>query len=329
MSKQTQSTVAQPKPASGSTVSLPAPQRPAFRPGGSQKRANLAKSILSHAVLIVLSLAFAMPFAWLVTTSFQPDTERSKLQPAFIPGPKDVAERVDKAAGQHLMYTPTLEQYQKGLTRVPVLTFFRNTLLICVLTVIGSVASSSLVAYGFSILRWKGRDTIFFIMLATMMLPGQVTMIPVFTIWRELGAIDTFAPLIVPAFFGSPFFIFLFRQFFLTVPRELVEAARMDGAGELRIWARLIMPLSVPAIATVGLFSFLGAWNDFLGPLIYIADQGKYTLSLGLAMFRTQYTSEYGQMLAVATVMVVPIIILFFFAQKTFIQGIKTSGLKG
>jgi multiple sugar transport system permease protein len=198
-----------------------------------------------------------------------------------------------------------------------------------VLTVIGSIASSSLVAYGFSILRWRGRDTIFFIMLATMMLPGQVTMIPVFSIWRALGKIDTFWPLILPAWLGSPFFIFLFRQFFLTIPRDLIEAARMDGAGELRIWATVAMPLSVPAIATVGLFSFLGSWNDFLGPVIYLADQGKYTLSLGLAMFRTQYGSEYGQMMAVATLMVVPIIVLFFFAQKTFIQGIKTSGLKG
>lgn len=284
---------------------------------------------LGHVVLVALSFIFVMPFAWLVTTSLQPDTERSQLVPALVPGPRSVGEAVEKATGKHLVYQPTLVQYQKGLTRVPVLMFLRNTLLVCVLTVVGTIISSSLVAYGFSILKWRGRDAIFFAMLATMMLPGQVTMIPVFTIWRALGAVDTFTPLVVPAFLGNAFFIFLFRQFFLTVPRELVEAARMDGASELRIWAQLVMPLSVPAIATVGLFSFLGAWNDFLHPLIYLADQGKYTLSLGLAMFRTQYGSEYGQMMAVATLMVVPIIILFFFAQKTFIQGIKTSGLKG
>ena len=153
-------------------------------------------------------------------------------------------------------------------------------------------------------------------------------MIPVFMIWRKLGLVDSFAPLTIPVYFGTPFFIFLFRQFFLSIPRDLIDAARIDGASEFRIWARIVMPLSIPAMATVGLFSFLGAWNNFLGPLIYLADQSKYTLSLGLAMFRTQYGSDYGQMMAVATLMVVPIIILFFFAQKTFIQGIKTSGMK-
>jgi multiple sugar transport system permease protein len=284
---------------------------------------------LGHVLLVALSLVCVMPFAWLVTTSLQPDTERSQLVPALIPGPPALGAAVERAMGRHLVYQPTLVQYEKGLTRVPVLMFLRNTLLVCVLTVLGTILSSSLVAYGFSILRWPGRDAVFFVMLATMMLPGQVTMIPVFTIWRKLGAVDTFAPLIIPAYLGNSFFIFLFRQFFLTIPRELIEAARMDGAGELRIWAGVVLPLSTPAIATVGLFSFLGAWNDFLHPLIYLADQSKYTLSLGLAMFRTQYGSEYGQMMAVATLMVVPIILLFFFAQKTFIQGIKTSGLKG
>lgn len=307
----------------------PQPQPGPARHGARRRRRGLAKRALGHAVLIALSLVFVMPFAWLLTTSLQPDTERSSLTPAFIPAPESVAQRVDEATGRHLMYTPTLDQYTKGLTRVPVVYFLRNTLLVCTLAVIGTIVSSSLVAYGFSILRWRGRNVVFFVMLATMMLPGQVTMIPVFTIWRRLGLVDTFAPLIVPAFLGTPFFVFLFRQFFLTVPRDLVEAARIDGAGELRIWGRLIMPLSVPVIATVGLFAFLASWNDFLGPLIYLASQDKYTLSLGLAMFRTQYGSDYGQMMAVATLMVVPIIVLFFLAQKTFIQGIKTSGLKG
>ena len=287
-----------------------------------------ARTALGHATLVALSFIYVLPFAWLVTTSLQPDEERSKAPPAFIPAPAGAADAIEKATGVHLAYEPTLVHYEKGLTRVPVLLFLRNTVLVCALSVIGTILSSSLVAYGFSILRWRGRDAVFFIMLATMMLPGQVTMIPAFLIWRQLGLVDTFAPLVVPAFLGSPFFIFLFRQFFLTIPKDLVEAARMDGAGELRIWARLVMPLSTPAIATVGLFAFLGSWNDFLGPLIYLADQSRYTLSIGLAMFRTQYGSEYGQMMAVAALMTVPIILLFFFAQKTFIQGIKTSGMK-
>jgi len=287
------------------------------------------RALLGHAVLVVLSFSFVLPFAWLVTTSLQPDAEHSKTPPPFVPGTERLDEGVRRATGRDLVYQPTVEHYKKGVTRVPVPLFFRNTVLVCTLTVFGTILSSSLVAYGFSVLRWRGRDVVFFVMLATMMLPGQVTMVPVFTIWKRLGLVNTFAPLVVPAFLGSPFFIFLFRQFFLTIPRELIDAARVDGSSELGIYARLVMPLSVPAIATVGLFSFLGAWNDFLGPLIYLADQSKYTLSLGLAMFRTQYGSEYGQMMAVATLMVVPIVVLFFFAQKTFIQGIKTSGMKG
>jgi multiple sugar transport system permease protein len=230
---------------------------------------------------------------------------------------------------RHVAYTPTTEHYSKALRRAPVLTYFRNSLVVCTLSVFGTVLSSSLIAYGFAILRWKGRDTIFFLMLATMMLPGQVTMVPVFQIWRELGLVDTFAPLVVPAFLGAPFFIFLFRQFFLTVPRDLIDAARMDGASELGIYARVAMPLSVPAIATVALFSFLGSWNDFLGPLLYLTSRENYTLSIGLAMLRDQNQGMYGQLMGVAALMIVPVIVLFFFAQKTFIQGIKTSGIKG
>ena len=291
-------------------------------------RQSRAWALLGHAALIALSFAYVLPFAWLVTTSLQPDQERSVVPPAFIPAPGACARLIETATGMHLAYEPTLIHYERGLTRVPVLQFFRNTVLVSALTVIGTILSSSLAAYGFSILRWRGRDAVFFIMLATMMLPRQVTMVPVFLIWRSLGLVDTFAPLVAPAFFGTPFFIFLFRQFFLTIPKDLIEAARMDGAGELRIWARIVMPLSTPAIAVVGLFAFLGAWNDFLGPLIYLAHQGRYTLSLGLAMFSTQYGTEFGQMMAVATLMTIPIIILFFLAQKTFIQGIKTSGMK-
>ena len=292
------------------------------------KKGSRAKTILGHAALLILSFVYVTPFAWLVTTSLQPDKERSVVPPPFIPAPEAAAAAIEKETGLRLAYEPTLQHYARGLTRVPVLLFFRNTTLVAVLVVIGTILSSSFVAYGFSILRWRGRDVLFFAMLATMMLPRQVTMIPAFLIWRSLGLVDTFAPLVVPAYLGSPFFIFLFRQFFLTIPKDLIEAARMDGAGELRIWARIVMPLSTPAIAVVGLFSFLGGWNDFLGPLIYLADQSRYTLSLGLAMFSTQYGSEYGQLMAVATLMTVPIVLIFFFAQKTFIQGIKTSGMK-
>ena len=283
---------------------------------------------LAHLLLLSLGVLYVLPFAWQLTTSLQPDTDRFRLPPAVIPAPSAVDERMEQVLGADLVYQPTLEHYRQGTTRVPMLLFFRNTILVCALTVAGTVLSSSLIAYGFAIVRWPGRDLIFFVMLATIMLPPHVTMIPVFIIWKQLGLINTYAPLVVPAFLGTPFFIFLFRQFYLTIPRDLVDSARVDGASEPRIWASIVMPLSVPVIAVTALFSFLGAWNDFLGPLIYLADQDRFTLSLGLAMFRTQYGSEYGQMMAVSTLMVVPIIVLFFIAQKTFIQGIKTTGLK-
>lgn len=230
---------------------------------------------------------------------------------------------------RHWSYTPTLDNYKVGNRRAPIPLYFRNSLIVCSLTVLGTILSCSLVAYGFSILRWKGRNTIFFIMLMTMMLPGHVTMVPVFRVWTWLNCLDTFVPLVLPAFLGAPFFIFLFRQFFLTIPRDLVDAARMDGSSELGIYARICMPLSVPAIATVALFSFLGSWNDFLGPLLYLHSRENYTLSIGLAMLRDQNQGMYGQLMGVAALMIIPVIVLFFFAQKTFIQGIKTSGIKG
>ncbi len=190
--------------------------------------------------------------------------------------------------------------------------------------------SSSLVAYGFSVLRWRGRDTIFFLMLATMMLPGQVTMVPVFQIWRTLGAVDTFAPLVIPAFLARPV---LYLPLPPVLPDHPARPHRRRPHRRLQrglgIYARVVMPLSVPAIATVALFSFLGSWNDFLGPLLYLTSREHYTLSIGLAMLRDQNQSMYGQLMGVAALMIIPIIILFFFAQKTFIQGIKTSGIKG
>ena len=219
--------------------------------------------------------------------------------------------------------------YTRGLTFIPFFQELRNTLTIALCCVFGTLLSCSLVAYGLSKIEWRGRGPLFIIMLSTMMLPGQVTMIPVFAIFVKLGWVDTFLPLIVPAFLGSPFFIFLLRQFFMGIPKELSEAAKLDGCSEFDIYRRLILPLSKPALATVGLFTFIGSWNDFMGPLIYLVNESKYTLSLGLAMFTGQYSSEYGMLMAVSTVVTIPIIILFFFTQRTFIQGMTMSGIKG
>lgn len=223
---------------------------------------------------------------------------------------------------------PTLRHYVKGIEGFRFSLFLQNTLRIALFTVLGTVLSSSWVAFGFSILEWRGRDKLFYLMLATMMLPPQVTMIPVFIIFKSLGWCNTYLPLIVPSFLGNAFFIFLLRQFFLTIPRDLIDAARVDGCSTFRIYWQIVLPLSIPALATVALFTFMWSWNDFMGPLIYVVDEAKYTLSLGLAMFKGRFASRYGEMMAVSVLLTLPIIVLFFFTQKTFIQGIKTSGMK-
>ena len=209
-------------------------------------------------------------------------------------------------------------------------TYLRNTLIVCVLGVIGVVLSSSLVAYGFSRIRWPGRDVLFIMTLATMMIPFPVTMIPLYGVFRKLHWIGSLKPLWVPAFFGSAFSIFLLRQFFLTIPEELSDAARIDGCSELGIYWRIILPLSKPALAVVALFHFLYAWNDFLGPLIYLTKQSSFTLSLGLQFYQSQHGgSEWHLLMAAATIIILPIIVLFFFTQKFFIRGITMTGIKG
>lgn len=241
------------------------------------------------------------------------------------------AARTVKLGDYTQVVKPGLEwsNYSRGLVFIPFFQELRNTLIIALSCVFGTILSCSLVAYGLSKIEWKGRNLLFLILLSTMMLPAQVTMIPVFTIFVRLHWVNTFLPLIVPSFLGSAFFIFLLRQFFMGIPRELSEAAKLDGCSEFAIYRRIVMPLSKPALATVGLFSFLAAWNDFLNPLIYLLDESRYTLSLGLAMFTGQYGNEYGMLMAVSAVFTLPIIILFFFAQRTFIQGMTMSGIKG
>jgi ABC-type glycerol-3-phosphate transport system permease component len=191
------------------------------------------------------------------------------------------------------------------------------------------VFSCSLVAFAFDRLRWWGRDFWFVCSLGTLMIPYPVTLIPLYLIFSKLGWVNSFKPLIIPNYLGSAFFIFLLRQFFLNIPLDLSDAARMDGARELQIYWRIVMPLAKPALVTVALFTFLGTWNDFLGPLIYLTDGSKYTLAVGLAAFRGQYRTQWDLMMAAATVVTVPVIIVFLFAQKQFIEGITLTGLKG
>lgn len=273
-------------------------------------RLKKSQRLLAHLVLLSFSSIFVLPFLWMASTSFKPDSEIFEKGIDFIPD------------------NFTVEHYKGAVSSFRFFLFLRNTLIICALSVGGAVFSCSLAAYGFALIEWRGRDTCFYLLLATIMLPPQVTMVPVFMIFRRLGWINTFMPLIAPWFLGNAFFIFLLRQFFLTIPKGLIDAARIDGCSEFRIWAKIVLPLAKPALATVGLFTFLAAWNDFLNPLIYLMDESKYTLSLGLAMFRGQYLSSWGPLMAASTLMVLPIIVLFFFTQRTFIQGIKMTGLK-
>jgi multiple sugar transport system permease protein len=221
------------------------------------------------------------------------------------------------------------KNYTDAVSFIPFLRYLGNTLIVCAGAITGNVLSASLVAYSLGVLKWRGRDGMFKVLLATMLLPPQVTMIPVFIIFRFLGMIDTFWPLILPAFFGAPFFIFLLRQFFLGIPQELVEAARIDGCSEWTTYWRIVLPLSVPALLTVVLFSFIWTWTDFLTPLIYLQDQAKFTLSIGLQQFQESHGAEWGMLMAASTLITVPVIALFFATQKSFVEGIVTTGLKG
>jgi multiple sugar transport system permease protein len=207
--------------------------------------------------------------------------------------------------------------------------YLGNTVILCVLNVVGMVFSSSLVAYGFSRIEWRGRDGVFLVLLATMMIPFPVTMVPLYALFRELGWIGTLRPLWVTAFFASAFNVFLLRQFFRTIPKELSEAARIDGCSEFRIFWQIVLPLCRPALAVVALFTFLGTWNDFLGPLIYLTDERDFTLALALkSMQQKSALTDWHYLMAASTLVILPIIALFLAAQRTFVEGIALTGSK-
>ncbi len=277
----------------------------------SGMRVTTTDKCLAYFFLLAGSFFFIAPFFWLLASSVKSTEEMFVYPPQWIPK------------------VFHWENYTNAMIFIPFWSYTKNTLIICVWNVIGNVLSASLVAYGFSRIRWKGREFFFYLMLGTMILPPQVTMIPVFIIFRTIRAIDTYIPLILPSFFGAPFFVFLLRQFFRGIPESLSEAARIDGCSEFRIFFRLIIPLSVPALVTVALFTFIGSWVDFMGPLIYLQSPEKFTLSLGLQQFQGSHTLEWGMLMAASAMMMLPIVALFFVAQKAFIRGIVTSGLKG
>ena len=278
------------------------------------------QKLLAHAFLWVLALPYLLPLLWMISTSLKGDAQ------IF---PKSGSE-LSPISPQNLMPNPVqFSNYPDALSTVPFFTYLRNTLLLCAFNVVGAVAVSSLVAYGFARIQFRGREVLFLLLLATMALPSQVTMIPRFALFKWLGWYGTYLPLIVPAFCGSPFFIFLMRQFFLTLPEELSEAARIEGAGEWEIYSRIVLPLSTPVLATCALFQFTATWNDFFDPLLYINDPNRYTLAYGLQQFLSSYGGKWAQLMAASTLFALPVIVLFFLTQKTFIQGIATTGSKG
>jgi ABC-type glycerol-3-phosphate transport system permease component len=267
--------------------------------------------LLLHAAMILISLAFLVPLAWVASTSLKSSGEVFITPVEWIP--------------KH----PRWANYAEVFSRLPFAQFILNSLYVTVMGTIGSVLSATTVAFGLSRLRWPGRDFLFTILLATLMLPGVVTLIPVFIIFKNINWIGTFLPLWVPAWFGFAFYIFLMRQFMLTLPLELDEAARIDGASNFRILWQVIVPLCGPAMATVTIFSFLYHYNDFLGPLIYISKNEMFTLPLGLLWFQGRFGNFWHLVMAASMVTITPVLLLFFAAQRYFVQGNQFTGLAG
>jgi multiple sugar transport system permease protein len=284
----------------------------------SDRVASRPRTWLIHLVLIAGSIVFLFPMLWLVSTSLKPIEETMRQPPTLWP-----------AHPQWHNFHDAWVYGSDQLGYIPFLVYGRNTLLLCILGVAGTVFSNAMVAYAFARMRWPGRDWLFAATLATMMVPFPVLMVPIYALFRNLGWIGTFRPLWVPAWFGSAFNIFLLRQFFRTLPFDLSESARIDGASEWGIFWDIILPLSKPALAVVALFQFMATWKDFLGPLIYLMDQKTFTLSLGLQFYQSQHGgTQWNLLMAASTIVVAPIIVLFFFTQKQFIQGIALTGLK-
>lgn len=283
-----------------------------------QRALDLLAQILKYVVLIVLAISFLLPFYWMVSSAVKNDAQVYVVPPIWFPKPQ---------FWENFWNAWNSETFN--------LWTFNTVVRYAIPATFGTLLSSSLVAYSFARIDWKGRNALFAIVLATMMVPDWVRLVPLFVIFKKLGWINTYNPLVVPHFFGSAFFIFLLRQFFLALPLELSDAARIDGASELRIFVRIILPLSKAALAVVALFTFMNAWNDYLGPLIYINMEDKWVLTLGVGRLRSAVDEignrklAYPWLMAVSSLITLPVFLAFFFAQRSFIEGISLTGLKG
>lgn len=264
-----------------------------------------------YILLIAIAVTMVLPFVWMISTSLKSEGDVFIFPPQWIPQP------------------PHWSNYARVFQMFPFGLFAYNSFKIAILGTLGQVITCSFAAYAFARFEFKGRNTLFIMLLATLMVPGQVTLIPVFILMKTLGLVNTQAALIVPWWFGGAFGTFLLRQFFLTLPMELEDAARMDGCGRFGIYWRIIIPLSAPALATLAIFVFLSNWNDLLGPVIYLSNMDKMTLTVGLALFQGQYQTQWNLLMAGSLITMIPIFVLFVVAQKYFVQGIALGGVKG
>jgi multiple sugar transport system permease protein len=269
--------------------------------------------VARHALLIGVSIAFLIPFYWMLVSSLKENSQIFSRPIQWLPIP------------------PRWGNYPKAINypNFPFLRFLANSLFYSATVTIGTVISCAAVGYGFARMRFPGRDLLFYLTVSTMMIPGIVTFIPTFVLFKSLGMLGTYAPLILPTFLGNAFFIFMVRQFYLGLPWELSDAARVDGAGEFRIFWQIMLPLVRSALMVVAVFTFLYTWHDFFGPLIYLSERSQYPLSLGLYTFRAQRTTEWALMMAASTLTTLPLVVIFFFTQRYFLDGITLTGIKG
>ena len=271
----------------------------------------LGEKVVPRIVLLLMCVVYFAPFYWMAATSLKTSAQLSQFPPVFWPHPFAWSNYVD------------------AVNYIPFLRFFFNSLILTAGATLGAIVSNSLIAYGFARIPWKGREALFYVAIATVFIPFPVTLVALFDIFAKLHWINTFRPLIVPTFFGQAFYMFLIRQFLMGIPKELSDAARIDGANEFTIFRVVILPLMRPAIAVVAIFAAVNAWNDFLTPLIYLSDETRYPLSIGLQFFRAEHTVSFTLLMAASTLVVLPVIALFLFFQRFFIEGVTVGAIKG
>jgi multiple sugar transport system permease protein len=271
----------------------------------------ISRNVIPRVILILMAIFYIMPYYWMLVTSLKGTMELRAAPPTLFP---------------HEIH---FEHYAEAVRFIPFFRYMMNSLTIVIFSVIGAIISNSLVGYGFSRIDWPGREKVFLIVIATMFIPFPVVLVALFDIFAKFKLVNTFLPLIIPAYTGQALYIFMMRQYLLTIPKEISDAGFIDGANEFEIFYKLVMPLMKPVIAVVAIFTALGSWNDFLGPLIYLTRQEMYTLSIGLQFFRSQHEVEYSLLMAASTLVALPVVVIFLCFQRFFVEGITMGAVKG